>query len=447
MSETPLWDAVERFRKKKRSPFHMPGHKYNPPYDMGSLFDHDITEVDGVDSLYHAAGPILKTEKNYAKLYGSRASFLSAGGSTLCIQAMLALAAPRGKRVILSRMVHSSAVSAMALLGLEPYWIWPEVASSDQEGLPGMALPLTIRQISAALNDCPDAACVYLTSPDYMGQMEPVSAIAQLCRAAGVLLLVDNAHGAHLPFLQGWQHPIQQGADLCCDSLHKSLPVLTGGAMLHVANQELVPCARQAMALFGSTSPSYPIMLSVDLAYPYLKHHYAQEAAPVAAELGRLRRELRRQGFAIAQTEPMRITLEYRSLGYSDADFGRWLRSHRVEPEFLEGGVCVLLASPRSTLKDLANMEKALRELPRLEPLKPLCFLPQPPPVRMPLRQAALAPRVVLPLGEKLAGRVAALPVSTCPPGIPLVVPGEELTPALIAHLKKSGVKNVCVVK
>ena len=76
MSETPLWDAVERFRKKGRAAFHMPGHKYNPPYDMGALFDHDITEVEGVDSLYHAAGPILKTEKNYSRLYGSRASFL-----------------------------------------------------------------------------------------------------------------------------------------------------------------------------------------------------------------------------------------------------------------------------------------------------------------------------------------------------------------------------------
>lgn len=447
MSETPLWDSVERFRKKGRSPFHMPGHKYNPPYDMGSLFDHDITEVEGVGSLYHAAGPILKTEKNYARLYGSRASFLSAGGSTLCIQAMLALAAPRGRRVILSRMVHSSAVAAMALLGLEPFWVWPAVAQSPEEGLPGMALPLSVRQISAALNDCQDAACVYLTSPDYMGQTEPIAAIAQLCRAAGVLLVVDNAHGAHLPFLAGWQHPMQQGADLCCDSLHKSLPVLTGGAMLHVANQELVSCARQAMALFGSTSPSYPIMLSADLAYPYLKHRYAQEAAPVAAELGRLRRALRQQGFAIAQTEPMRITLEYRSLGYSDKEFGRWLRSHGVEPEFLEGGVCVLLASPRSTLRDIANLENALRELPRKEPLKPLGFLPEPVPVRMSLREATLAPRVVLPLEEKLAGRVAALPVSTCPPGVPLAVPGEELTPTLILRLKKCGVKAVCVVK
>lgn len=447
MSETPLWDAVERFRKKKRSAFHMPGHKYNPPYDMGVLFDHDITEVEGVDSLYHAAGPILKTEKNYARLYGSRASFLSAGGSTLCIQAMLALVAPRGKKVILSRMVHSSAVAAMALLGLEPHWIWPKVAQTPEEGLPGMALPITIRQISAALNECPDAAAVYLTSPDYMGQTEPIPAIAQLCKAAGVPLLVDNAHGAHLPFLAGWEHPIRQGADMCCDSLHKTLPVLTGAAMLHVADPDFVPCARQAMALFGSTSPSYPIMLSADLAFPYLKHSYAQEAAPVAAELNRLRRELKNQGFALAKTEPMRITLEFRSLGYDDAEFGHWLRSHKVEPEFLEGGVCVLLASPRSTLKDIANLETALRQLPRLEPRKPLTFLPQPPPVRMTMRQAALAPRAVLPLGEKLVGRIAALPVSTCPPGIPLVVPGEEITPGLLLHLKKSGVKNLCVVQ
>ena len=109
--------------------------------------------------------------------------------------------------------------------------------------------------------------------------------------------------------------------------------------------------------------------------------------------------------------------------------------------------MCVLLASPRSTLQDIANLENALRQLPKQEALKPLAFLPQPPPVRMTMRQAALAPRVVLPLGEKLVGRVAALPVSTCPPGIPLVVPGEEITPDLLLHLKKSGVKNLCVVQ
>ena len=448
MSDTPLWDAVERFRARGRASFHMPGHKGNPPYDLGELFGHDLTEVEGVDSLYHASGPILKLERNYARLYGAKSSFLSAGGSTLCIQAMLALAAPRGKRVVLSRMVHASAVSAMALLGLEPCWIWPDTAQTAAQGLPGMALPVTVRQVSAALNACPDAAAVYLTSPDYMGQLEPVAGIAQLCRAAGVPLLVDNAHGAHLGLLPGWAHPMQQGADLCCDSLHKSLPVLTGGAMLHVGNSAYCGAARGAMALFGSTSPSYPIMLSADLALPYLRRRYAEEAAPVAAELARLRRAAAARGFAVASTEPMRLTLGFRGLGYTDQAFSRWLRGTvGVEPEFLEGGVCVLLASPRNTLDEIARLEHAVREIPPLDPLEPLRFLPQPPPVRMSLRQAVLSPRQTLPLTEGLLGRVAALPVSACPPGIPLMVPGEELTPALLSHLKKCGVKNLCVVK
>lgn len=445
---TPLSQAIEAIQQQGRSPFHMPGHKGNAPYCFEDVFSLDLTEVEGADSLYQTTGAIAALEREYAALYGARASLISAGGSTLCIQTMLVLVARPGGKILLPRMVHSSAVAAMALLGLEPVWLWPQVAQTADEGLPGMALPLTPAVLAAGLEAHPDATAVYLTSPDYTGQMCDVAALADLCHSRGKPLLVDNAHGAHLGLLEGTLHPMAQGADLCCDSLHKTLPVLTGGALLHVGNEEYIPQAKAAMAFFGSTSPSYLIMLSIDRALPYLQTRYAGEAALVAAEIAALEETARQKGFALAARpcEPLRLTLGFGPLGYDDHTFGDYLRGAGIEPEYLGGGVCVLMASPCNTPKDWARLRRAVEKIVPLPPLPPQVFLPQPPPGKLSLRTAMLGPRQTLPLSDAV-GRVAAAPLTACPPGIPLAVPGEEITPQVADRLKNSGIDRVVVVK
>lgn len=448
---TPLLSAVERYIRKGSARFHMPGHKgaWTPPVGGAALYD--ITEVAGADSLYESAGAIAQTEARYAALYGTAGTLLSAGGSTLCIQAMLALAARPGAQIICARGAHTAAINAMALLGLTPVWVWPETDART-----GLALPVTAQQVQQALAACPEAAAVYLTSPNYFGMLTDVAAVSAVCRAQGVPLLVDNAHGAHLRFLQPDLHPITQGADLCCDSLHKTLPVLTGGALLHIGAPELLPDAKRCMSLFGSTSPSYLILLSIDTALPYLEPE-AQEAVPsarrelaeISAKISALRRAAAAHGFLLppGPCDPIRLALGFTPTGLPAAGLRAHLDRCGIEPEYISESFCVFLAGGETSDQDYTRLEHAIATVPYTKRIPELAYtLPEPPQQACTLREAVLAPAEAVPAG-RAAGRICAGAVSPCPPGIPLVLPGELLDDAMCCRLKKSGILSVNVIK
>lgn len=444
---TPIREAVEGFLAKGRAPFHMPGHKGRGGESLGIKYD--ITEVEGVDSLYHAQEAILECEQRYAKHYGTSGSFLSAGGSTLCIQAMLALAAQRGRRIIAGRMIHSAAVAAMALLGLEPIWIYTPTAASPKEGIEGLSLQVTAQQVEEALSRNPDAAAVYLTSPDYFGQLADVQSISEVCRKAGVPLLIDNAHGAHLQFFGC--HPMQLGADLCCDSLHKSLPVLTGGSVLHTSSGIFAAQAKEKMGLFGSTSPSYLILCSIDAALEELEGDFGQRAKETAQRMKDLGQLARAQGLETIAPggEPMRLTVGFGKTGWSDGEFGELVRLSGIEPEYLGGGVCVFLASPYTTGEDYARLEGLLQGFSPKAGKESIAGTTVPQlilPRMCGLRAAALAPHRTLP-SESAQGHTCGGVVSSCPPGIPLLVPGELVTPAAAAALVQAGISEISVLE
>ena len=269
---TPLFSAIDRLRRQGFSRFHTPGHKGRDCGFLTPVTPWDFTEVRGADSLFEASGPIAETEARCTALYRTGGTFLSAGGSTLCIQAMLALVRPLGGKLLLGRNAHASAIKTMALLDLRPVWLTQDLAPD------GFPAPVTPAQAEAALAAGGDYAGVYVTSPDYFGRLTDIAGLAEVCHRYGVPLLVDNAHGAELFFTGENRHPMALGADLCCDSLHKTLPVLTGGALLHVGATPLAEKygfagrAKEAMGLFGSTSTSYLILLSMDRLLPALEN-------------------------------------------------------------------------------------------------------------------------------------------------------------------------------
>jgi arginine/lysine/ornithine decarboxylase len=419
----------------------MPGHKGRLPAPFEAAAVWDITEVADTDSLYEASGAIAAAEAAYTALYGAKGSFLSAGGSTLCIQAMLALATKPGDTIICGRGVHTAAVNAMALLDITPAWVYP---AAGADGLMGEVEP---DAIEAALEAHPEAVAVYLTSPNYYGVLCDVAAIAALCHRRGVPLLVDNAHGAYLKFLPPSLHPMDLGADVCADSLHKTLPVLTGGAMLHVGNPAYLPNAKRKMALFGSTSPSYLIMLSCDQALSYLQDAVREELLRVTGELERLRNLAEEKGYRFPQghTSPLHFTLDFG--GYSREEAGRIIRAQGVEPEYLGERVCVFLASPATSQEELAALERVIIALPRRSPAPAREESPPPDPERgMSLREAAFADTEILPVEESV-GRIASAMVAPCPPGIPLLVPGEKLSREMAVYLKRTGIFRINVVR
>ena len=436
---TPVADFVQRYAKAGTARLHMPGHK-------GRCFlgcePWDITEIHGADALYEAEGILAESEQNAAALFGSQRTCYSTEGSSQCIRAMLylAVAASGSHTVVAARNVHRAFVSAAALLDLEIRWLWPE----ESRSLCGC--PISPTQLEETLHSLPEPpAAVYLTSPDYLGGMAEIPALAQICHQHGTLLLVDNAHGAYLRFLQPSLHPLDLGADLCCDSAHKTLPVLTGGAYLHLsptAPAQLAPLAKSALGLFGSTSPSYLTLASLDLCNRYLAEGYPQRLAEAVERLAELREKLTAAGWRVEPSDPLRVTVAA-PRGVTGQELAGQLRRQGVECEYADRDFLVLMATPENTPEELAQAAAALGQCPgEANP-------PQLPLARgeraCSIRQAAFAPRETVDAAHSL-GRVCGLPTVGCPPAIPIAVSGERITPEALALFAYYGIEQVEVL-
>ena len=436
---TPVADFVQRYAKAGTARLHMPGHK-------GRCFlgcePWDITEIHGADALYEAEGILAESEQNAAALFGSQRTCYSTEGSSQCIRAMLylAVAASGSHTVVAARNVHRAFVSAAALLDLEIRWLWPE----ESRSLCGC--PISPAQLEETLHSLPEPpAAVYLTSPDYLGGMAEIPALAQICHQHGTLLLVDNAHGAYLRFLEPSLHPLDLGADLCCDSAHKTLPVLTGGAYLHLsptAPAQLAPLAKSALGLFGSTSPSYLTLASLDLCNRYLAEGYPQRLAEAVERLAELREKLTAAGWRVEPSDPLRVTVAA-PRGVTGQELAGQLRRQGVECEYADRDFLVLMATPENTPEELAQAAAALGQCPgEANP-------PQLPLARgeraCSIRQAAFAPRETVDAAHSL-GRVCGLPTVGCPPAIPIAVSGERITPEALALFAYYGIEQVEVL-
>lgn len=443
-SKTPLRRALEEYIDADWSRLHMPGHKGAPIEPFGPVAAYDVTEVEGTDSLFEDDGPLKELEELFTKQYGTCSTVLSAGGSTLCIQAMLRLVGKKGAKVVAGRNIHAAAVNAMALLGLEPVWVYPH--REQAERLIGRIDP---QDVERALSQEEEVCAVYITSPDYFGVMSDIGTIAEIAHAHGVPLVVDNAHGAHLRFLETQQplHPMQLGADLCCDSLHKTMPSLTGAALLHCNRQEYASQLKSAMTLFGSTSPNYLIMLSMDTAAGFLLEDGPAQLNRAVDACEKLRQLAAQQGYQLpAHCDPMRLTLPLAGTQFTARTFREKLRAHHIMEEYCSDSGCVLLFSPFNRQQDFARVAALLQDCPVQHDCS---FVPFPIVASeraMGLREAILSQRETVPI-DQAEGRISAQVKITCPPGIPLVMPGERLHKDLRKILKNSGIFDMDVVK
>lgn len=414
----------------------MPGHK-----GVKSLGceDRDLTEIHGADDLFHASGIIAHSEQNATALFGCPTVY-SAEGSSLCIRAMLfsayTQAGCRG-RILAGRNAHKSFLNTAILLDFPIRWLW---AGEDY-----LSCPLTPEQVEEAiLQESEPPFGVYVTSPDYLGNVADIDGIAQVCHAHGVPLLVDNAHGAYLRFLPQSRHPMDLGADLCCDSAHKTLPVLTGGAYLHFRQEEHRQTLKNAMALFGSTSPSYLILQSLDLCNPYLET-LPQRLSALAPRLAALKGTLLARGFSLVGDELLKLTVRTAPWGYTGEEVAQILESQNIFPEFADESHIVFMFTPENTPEELARLEQALLALAKREPRD--CVLPQcRPETALTPRQAAFSQKETLEVFQS-QGRILADASVSCPPAVPLVMCGERIDgdlPRLLAHF---GHSHVTVVK
>ncbi|MDO4867292.1 MAG: amino acid decarboxylase [Clostridia bacterium] len=456
MIPTPICDFVRRYAEDRPARLHMPGHKGRGPLGFERL---DITEIDGADNLYAPEGIIAESEANASRLFGAR-TFYSAEGSSLAIRAMLALAlstrAPQARPVVLAgRNAHRAFLSAAALLDFDVDWLHPAPGDAYH------SCTVAPEQVDAALARLGGrCAAVYLTSPDYLGHLAGIAAIAAVCRRRGTLLLVDNAHGAYLRFLSPSLHPMDLGADMCCDSAHKTLPAVTGAAYLHLRHGLPVADRRvkEMLALFGSSSPSYLILQSLDACNPCLEG-LPGLLADFLPKLEALKRRLTDQGWVPVGNEPMKLTLAARASGWTGDDVALRLMDAGIYCEFHDPDFVTLMPTPWNDDADLERLEAVLADLSRPKSvdenvsgdgrasrLRETAPAYRAPKAAMSVREAAFAPRETLP-AAKCAGRVLAAPALSCPPCVPIAVCGEVIDESVLCRLRYYGIETCDVVK
>lgn len=445
---TPIADFVKAYADGNTTRLHMPGHKGKAFLGCESW---DITEISGADSLYEAEGIIAESEANAAKLFGSKCTVFSTEGSSQCIRAMLYLAILNGQNkrkgqkrpaIVAARNVHKAFIYAATLLDFDVIWLWPEERVSSI-----CSCMISPKQVERVLEEYQEVIAVYLTSPDYLGTQADIGGIADICHRRNVVLAVDNAHGAYLKFLETSQHPLDLGADICCDSAHKTLPVLTGGAYLHIsknAPEIFEKQAKRAMELFGSTSPSYLTMMSLDLCNRYLSQNYKERLTGMMELRCSSCKELEASGWRVVESDPLKITIEvpYEISGF---ELAQKLRHESVECEYADVNYIVFMITPENTKRDLECLVKVLGKNSHIYGEKE-CLTVNPTRQKMSVRDAMLSVSETITLAEA-ENRICRVPTVSCPPAIPIAVPGEVITKDLISIFQYYGITKVDVVK
>lgn len=421
---------------------HMPGHKGAGILGFEGM---DLTEISGADELFAAEGIIKESEQNASTLFGCP-TYYSTQGSTLCIQTMCTIlcqdAKSKGKKpkILAGRNAHRSFIHAAALLDFDIEWLY---GNSDY-----LSCKINAKDLKKKIVENNPTA-VYLTNPDYLGNLLDIKALASICKKYNVLLAIDNAHGAYLRFLKDSLHPIDLGADLCCDSAHKTLPVLTGGAYLHLSdslNQVWGDDVKHFMEYFSSTSPSYLIMASLDAANDVLDTTFKKSLSECIQRVDGLKNALIQHGYTILSGEPMKITISTKEFGYSGNEIADFLMDCDIYPEFYDSDYIVLMPSPYNTKDDFERLQKCLCEIERKSIL-----VNKPPKLEqakkaMNVRQALFALSMTLDVSKSL-GQVCSSVTVSCPPAILPVIPGEVISESAIEVMKYYGIETVRVVK
>lgn len=465
------------YAQKGLYPLHMPGHKRRVSPAPGLAVGWDMTEVPGVDDLHEAEGILKAAMDRTAQLHGAEKTWYLVNGSTCGLLAGIRALAPAGSTVIAARNCHKAVYHGLELGNLTVRWLMPPL-----DRVSGVCGSISPQAVEKALQECPEAACVILTSPTYEGVISDIAAIAVLCHRRGVPLLVDEAHGAHLGLFPGWpESALRLGADLVVQSAHKTLPSLTQTALLHLGKESLADPAEveRQLGVFETSSPSYLLLASLDGCTGLLRErgetlfaHWREQLAGFdesTADLqkfrvlchGADRLEDHPHFFAF---DPGKLPICTAGAGESGTSLADKLRRRGFETEMACGAICLAMTSPCDQTAAVEHFAQTLLELDkaaaRADSAAP-AFLPPPGEAIYTQAQALLLPAEEVPLPEA-AGRIAGEYVWAYPPGVPLIAPGEQLTEGFLAaaaalaesgtglhcsHGKKSGFLRVLLDK
>lgn len=440
----PLYEKLKTYNRSDVYPFHMPGHKRNPlslPEDFPVGID--ITEITGFDDLHEAEGLILEAENNAAALYGSEKCKFLVGGSTSGILAAILGVTGRGDTILMGRNCHKSVYSAVYLNDLHALYLSP----TDGEHL-GIKAQISPADVENSLKHNRTIKCVVIVSPSYEGITSDVKAIADCCHAHGVPLIVDAAHGAHLgmdPYFP--ESAVKSGADITVMSLHKTLPALTGTALLHMQGNRISHRkVLKSLARVMTSSPSYVFMANMDYLIRDLRENGEAYFADYRNHLEAFykRTKLKKLSFLRGErVDPGKITILTQGTSLTGKALHSILRDRfELELEMASPTFAIAMTSYADTWEGLLRLSEALiaidGEIEKRDNKEVVYYLPEPK-VSLSLREAeewAEQKGTKWMDLKEAKGNVSAVFAYIYPPGTPILAPGEVITGDVIDVVK-----------
>lgn len=444
-----LYDSLQSYARGGKIPFHMPGHKRNSSFFMENPYAWDLTEIPDMDNLHHPQGILRSEMERLSRHYKTKDSFLLVNGSTCGILAAIASCCQRGERILVARNCHRSVYHAMFLLELEPIYLYPQIDKQT-----GILLDISPSQVAETLAS-ETVSCVVLTSPTYEGVVSDIKSIANICHKKNIPLIVDEAHGAH--FSWGEQFPptaMQEGADLVIESLHKTLPALTQTALLHRTSDRVSrDSLMQYLAIFETSSPSYVLMASISQCISWLEEQGETVWQAYDTKLSSFIKSSSHwqhlQLWRPDSQEPSKLVIGTWNTDISGVQLAERLRrEYNIEVEMDAPQYVLAMTSVADTSEAIEKLADALTQIDKtlsdrvsteLSIIKDVTSAKAQ--IRMNAYQAFIHPQKSLPL-ESCLGQISAEYAFIYPPGIPFLVPGEEITTEVldkIVQAKKYG--------
>ena len=461
MSERPIISFLTDHADKHTVSFHMPGHKGSAIYKkfgytefLEKMMDCDITEIIGADNLFQTEGILKAAQEEYAKLYGVKRAYMLVNGTSGGVIAAIMASVPKGGKLVMARNSHKAIYNALLLADIQPVYAYPEMI--EEYGISG---EITAEEITRCLDENPDASAVILPSPNYYGICSDIRKIAEIVHARGKILIVDQAHGAHLKFFSDCgfsdmpQSAEEQGADIAVNSIHKTLASFTQSAAL-TFNSDLLDhyTLEDKLQMIQSTSPSYILMGSLDINADIIKNHKEEVFTAWHDALAYFYAEAENiSGLAVirdAKLDFTKINLDMSAYGLSGAELEQMLMEKGIYAELTTGNILMCMTGIGNTKADMEKLLEALREIAASHPLAE--GKKQTPPAVLEARFelcAVPSKKERVPLSEG-AGRICASSIIPYPPGIPFICPGERITDEVITYiaaLREAGEKVIGV--
>lgn len=469
-----LYRHLEEYRESDYYPFHMPGHKRSAESADGILaktYSLDITEIDGFDNLHQPNGILKEEQERAAKLFGSEKTFFLVNGSTGGILSAISAGVRKGGRILMARNCHKSVYHGVYLNGLEVSYLYPDIW-----GICGIAADISPESVEKSLREQPGIEAVMITSPTYEGIVSDIRSIADIAHKYGKPLIVDEAHGAHFGFYEGYpESAVKQGADIIIQSLHKTLPSMTQTALLHI-NGEYIDKDRleRYLRIYQTSSPSYVLMASISSCLDMLEKEGEKRLARVKEYRDRLAEEL--NGCSYIRIGKTEFSMQGRKV-YADPcklvifTAGRELTGlqlynilkerYHLQMEMAEGNYALAILSMMDGKEGLDRLSHALLEIDKDIFAGNMAISGTGKKGQMHLK-ADRKKNTVMPIWQAYDGEAENVRIQECggkivaefinlyPPGIPLAVPGERLDKEIIrlllayheAHFSIQGVEN-----